>query len=238
MKIKTLTLATALLIAVVACQPAQDIPATPSTPYWPSYLDYDITARLKAQGNRFAYAGTRGYYPSLAAIYVARECFAGNPLTPEGFRTFVGQMTSPSGSGRALMEVALVRQFTGKLLALQGKDVRGSCIEPFIYPKTGEEAYLGQVFVTIELRKGYGQPSTPYKAWLENQLPLFASQWFQQEAKSRGPFVPWLWARPELGIDPLTPVPSSVPVPKGATRLPPTWAKDYQASVMQMNQAQ
>ncbi len=238
------------LLLALACAGPVPTPAptpTPSTPYWPTYLDLDMVARLKTQGysqGAYDYSVIKRQYPAFAGIYVARECFAGNPLTPEGFRTFVDQTAAQTramnGRDANALVAAQARDVAGRLLALQGKDVRGSCIEPFMYPKTGAEAYLGRALIEIamldELSRTYGAAGVGYAVEI---LPGPAvAQWFQQEAGRGEPFVPWLWARPELRLEPLAQIPSTVPVPKGDTQLPITWAMDYQLSVMQMINAQ
>ena len=212
-----------LALLAVACSEPQPTPM-----YWPTYADFELTARQKFVGTR--YEISHKYYAAFAAIYVARECFADNPLTPESFRSFVNQTLWEYADG-SRVEAVMAREVVGKMVALGGKDVRGSCIEPYMYPKTAAEASVGQALVMSEMRRVLpGQLGEGLRSRL---LARATAEWFQQEARSRAPFVPWIWDRL-----PLTQIPrSNASVPRGDTLLPSTWAVEYQLSVMLAREA-
>lgn len=182
--------------------------------YWPSYADFDVIARQKSSRS------TTKYYAGHTAIYVARECFAERQLTREGFQAFVDQtLFMGYADGRGVDEV-LTGEVVGKMFALRGDDVAGSCIEPYMYPQNSAEAALGQALVGTML-----EPHPFFRNSAASVFRQTASRWFQQPAQEREPFSLWLWDRYDL--PPPTQIPNELAVPRSGT-LPPNWTSDYQ----------
>ncbi|MBI4198932.1 MAG: hypothetical protein HY535_00455 [Chloroflexi bacterium] len=219
---RTIILLALTLAFILACtSPAEETPTPTATPtptptpaYFPTYADFDLVARQKSR-----YSLHESYAP-FAALYVARECFAGNPLTLDGFRAFAYETLFTE------YEIVLESEVVGKMFALGGKDVRGSCIELYLYPKTGAEASLG-----LELVANPRRIHPIFREASKSRYQEMVARWFQQEAQSREPFVPWLWKRD--GLDLRIQIPSDVPVPRGDTQLPPTWALEYQLGIQE-----
>ena len=213
-----------------------DIPTSVPTPppYWPTFADFVMADKIRSS-NPVVLRIYADDYAHFAAIYVARECFAGIPLTPEGFWSFVDQTlgmesTTDTVWGRAGTDLdkVLAKQIIGKILALGGKDVRGSCIEPYLYPKSGAEAVLGASLVS-----GATDLSPVAAQFLPGVLLRRSTDWFQQEAQTREPFVPWLWTLTDASKTIDLPISDNIPVPLGNTQLPPTWALEYQLGMLE-----
>ena len=196
-------------------------------------MDFDLIAHQQfIDISAVLYQATHKSYATIVAIYVARECFVGNPLTPEGFRFFVVQTLLSEYLDGVSLETVLSQELIGKMVALRGKDVEGSCMEPYLNPKSGAEAALGQALVHPP-----GRVTPPTRSALEAVYRGHTTEWFRQPAQSREPFVPWLWDLSRAAENTELTVPQSIAVPGGSINLPATWAIEYGLGIQQALEA-
>ena len=166
-------------------------------------------------------------FGQVASMFIANECLAGRPMTPEAFvsyaRAELGDQAQFGVEARRLM---------GEIVAVSDGPGGESCIRPFLEPRTVAEFELTSELVSAAL------------GWtarvLEGEKRI---EWYGLPAADRAPYLPWVccentaegWRSVSSLFSIPLPVPADRTLPGGGTLLEDTgWDVQFQIDQLKL----
>ena len=166
-------------------------------------------------------------FGEVASMFIANECLAGRPMTPEAFVAYArAQLADQAQFG------VEARRLMGEIVAVSDGPGGDSCIRPFLEPRSAAEFELTRELVSAAL------------GWTARLLEAEKRiEWYELPASDRAPYLPWVccentaegWRSVSALFSIPLPVPADRTLPGGGTLLEDTgWDVQFQIDQLKL----
>ena len=222
------------LASACADDPPEPTPAPEPTPelelavYAPTLFEHRMAvAGTEDAWNPAINATLTRQFGQVASMFIANECLAGRPMTPEAFVSYLrAQLSDQAEFG------VEARRLMGEIVAVSDGPGGESCIRPFLEPRSEAEFELTRELVSAAL------------GWtarlLEGEKRI---EWYELPAADRAPYLSWVccentadgWKSVSALFSIPVTVPADLTLPEGGTLLEDTgWDVQYQLDLIKL----